>query len=73
MTDDSLEQALTDLAGAADATVRGLTAALKEAKRAKAAASSGQLRELRLSLEATARLADQAASTADRLEAGWTF
>lgn len=68
-----LEAALETLESDADATVRALAGALREAKRVKGAAASGQIRELQAALEGTARLADAAAQAAAELKAGWRF
>ncbi len=73
MDDNSLEQALAAIECQADTAVRSLTTALKAAKRAKGAAATGQLRELRQALEDSVRLAEQAASAAVDTRAGWTF
>lgn len=73
MSDTSLEEALARVERDADAAVRALAATLKEAKKLKAAAGSGQLRELRQALEGSVRLADQAAAAVREMEAGWTF
>jgi hypothetical protein len=75
MTDvpNALESALDAIEGDADATLRILASAVRSAKRAKAAAASGQLRDLQQALEATAALADQAATAAQDLRAGWRF
>ena len=74
MTDGtSLEQSLAELERDADAAVRSLTAALKEAKKAKAAAVTGQLRELRQALDGSVRLAEAAAATTRDVRDGWTF
>ncbi|MGH9164378.1 MAG: hypothetical protein ACRDZW_02550, partial [Acidimicrobiales bacterium] len=74
MTDDtSLEAALDDIERHASASVRALSSALKEAKRAEAAAGSGQLRELRQALDHSARLAREAAATAGDARDGWAF
>lgn len=73
MDDDSLEQSLSTLERDADTVVRGLAAALKEAKKAKAAAASGALRELRQALDGTAQLADEAVRSAREVRRGWTF
>ncbi|MEX2658382.1 MAG: hypothetical protein WD232_01700 [Acidimicrobiales bacterium] len=68
-----LEQALEDIERDAEVAVRGLAAALKEAKKAKAAAASGQLRELRSALEGAVALTDEAGASARALRAGWAF
>ncbi|MDQ2826833.1 MAG: hypothetical protein M3Y04_07730 [Actinomycetota bacterium] len=74
MTDtDSLEQALAEIERDADSAVRGLTAALKEAKKVKAAAAAGQLKELRQGLDSAVRMAAAAAATAKDVRDGWTF
>lgn len=71
--DTSLEQALEGVERDAAAAVRNLAVALKEAKRARAAAASGQLRELRSALENTVGLSEEALDVARALRAGWTF
>lgn len=75
MTDvpTSLESALQAAERDADATLRALGAAVRSAKRAKAAASWGQLRDLQQALEATAAMAEQAAAAARALQEGWEF
>ena len=75
MTDvpNALESALDATESDADAALRILASAVRSAKRAKAAASAGQLRELHQALEATAALVDQAATAAHDLRAGWRF
>ena len=74
MTDDnSLEQSLADLERDADAAVRSLASALKEAKKLKAAAATGQFRELRQGLDASVRLAEAAAATTRDVRDNWRF
>lgn len=75
MTDvpNALESALDAVEHGADATLRTLASAVRSAKRAKAAAASGQLRDLQQALEATVALAEQAAAAAQELRAGWSF
>ncbi len=74
MTDaNTLEQALTSLERDADAAVRSLTSALKEAKKLKAAAAAGLFRELRQGLDGAVRLAEAAAATTRDVRDGWTF
>ncbi|MDQ6725138.1 MAG: hypothetical protein M3066_03065 [Actinomycetota bacterium] len=74
MTDaNSLEQALADVERDADNAVRGLAAALKEAKKVKAAAAAGLLRELRQSLDGSVRLAEAAAETTRDVRRAWSF
>ena len=74
MTDaNSLEQSLADMEREAEAAVRSLAAALKEAKKVKAAAAAGQLRELRQGLDGTVRLAEAAAATTRDVRNSWTF
>lgn len=73
MDESTLEGALDGIERHADAAVRALSSALKEAKKAKAAAGSGQLRELRLALDSSARLAREAAATARDARNGWAF
>lgn len=74
MTDaNSLEQSLADMERDAEAAVRSLAAALKEAKRVKAAAAAGQLRELRQGLDGSVRLAEAAAATTRDVRNSWKF
>ncbi|MBA2283650.1 MAG: hypothetical protein M3527_06525 [Actinomycetota bacterium] len=72
-TDSSLEGALARMERDADALVRSLSAAVREAKKAKASAANGQLRDLRAALESSARLTDEAAAVARDAKGGWTF
>lgn len=69
----SLEEALVDLERGADTTLHALLSAVKEAKRVKAAAAAGTLRDVEQALHSAARLAEQAAETAVELEASWRF
>lgn len=71
--DGSLEQALADLEAHAKSTVRALTAAVKAAKRVKSVAAAGLLRDVQQAVDATARLAAEAAGTAADLRSGWSF
>lgn len=71
--DDGLEVALTDLEREADGAVRVMAAALKEAKKVKAAAAVGQLRELRTALDGAVRSADQAGVIVRAVRESWTF
>lgn len=71
--DDGLESALAAIEADLDATVRALTAALREAKKAKAAAVVGQLRDLRQSMAGAARLAEEGANSAAAVCDGWSF
>ena len=73
MVDTSLEIELQRLEHDADAAARQLASALKEAKKVKAAAASGQLRELRSTLDGSVRLAAEAASAIRELRDSWTF
>lgn len=73
MTDASLETELERLERDADVAAGQLASALKQAKRAKAAAAGGQLRELRSALHASVRLAEEAAEATRRVRDGWTF
>lgn len=74
MTDaNNLEQALADLEREADSAVRGLAAALKEAKKVKAAAAAGTLKELRQGLDGSVRLAEAAAATTRDVRDAWRF
>ena len=73
MVDTSLESELERVERDADAAVRTLASALKEAKKVKFAAAHGQLRELRSTLDGSVRLAEEAASATRELRDGWTF
>jgi hypothetical protein len=75
MTDqpNSLEEALQAVEGDADDAIKALGSALKAAKKAKAAAAHGQMRDLQQALEATLTLADQATAAARELRQGWRF
>ena len=75
MTDvpNALESALDITERDADAALRTLAGAVRSAKRAKAAATSGQLRELEQALDAAVTLAEQAAAAARELRTGWRF
>jgi hypothetical protein len=70
---ESLEDALATVERDAEAALRALTAAAREAKRLKAAAASGQLRDVQQAVEAVDRLSGAAASTATELRSGWRF
>ncbi len=69
----SLESALASLERDADAVAKTLAGALREAKKVKAAAAAGQLRDVQSALDATARLADGSAGAARDLQRSWTF
>ncbi|MGI8758594.1 MAG: hypothetical protein ACR2K0_04740 [Acidimicrobiales bacterium] len=73
MADASLERSLEMLERDADAAVKSLSAALRQAKKAKAAAASGLFRDLRQALDASVRLAEEATSAAREVRDGWTF
>jgi hypothetical protein len=75
MTDqpNSLEEALQAVERDADGAIKALGSALKAAKKAKAAAAHGQIRDLQQSLETTLNLADQATVAAQELRQGWNF
>ncbi len=73
MTDTNLERSLEVFESDADRAVKSLSAALRQAKKAKAAAAAGLLRDLRQALDATSSLAEEAASTAREVRDGWTF
>ena len=72
-TNETLEGALDAHEREADALIRTIGSALKEAKKIKAAAASGQLRELRNAMEAVLRSCDQAGVKALEVREGWTF
>ncbi len=69
----SLEQALAAVERDADAAVKSLGACLKAAKKAKAAAASGQMRDLEQALESAASLAHEASVAVEDLKGGWRF
>jgi len=69
----SLEEALQAAERDADAVLKSISATLKAAKRAKAAAALGQIRDLQQAMDAVVGLADQAAGAADDLRSGWHF
>jgi hypothetical protein len=69
----TFEEALRGAERDAEAALRSLAAAVKEARRAKAAASQGTVRDLQQSLDAAVRLADQAAEAVRDLREGWRF
>lgn len=73
MVDTSLEIELERMEHDADVAARQLASALKEAKKVKAAAANGQLRELRSTLDGSVHLASEAASTIRELRDSWTF
>ncbi len=70
---NSLEEALQAVEREADAAIKAIGSALNAARKAKAAAAHGQIRELQQSLEATVNLADQATAAARDLRQGWRF
>ncbi len=72
-THETLEDALATIERDADAALRALTVAAREAKRLKAAAATGQLRDVQQAVEAVDRLAAAAASTASELRSSWRF
>jgi hypothetical protein len=69
----SLEFALAVLETDAESTVRDLMSAVKAAKKAKSAASSGLMREVQQALDAAAELAAGAAASATELRRAWDF
>ena len=75
MTTDptSLEEALQSLERDADAALKALGAAVKETKRAKAAAAAGQIRQLQTAMDNAAGLADTAAAAVGDVRSGWRF
>ncbi len=74
MNDDAtLEHALTSIEREVDATVKALSSALREAKKAKAAAAVGKLRDLRQALDGAALRAAEAATVTREASNGWTF
>ncbi|MGH9086975.1 MAG: hypothetical protein ACRDYZ_02530 [Acidimicrobiales bacterium] len=69
----TLEEALQGVERDADAALKSLTAALREAKRVKHAAAAGHIRDLEQSLDGAVRLADQALAATGEVRAGWQF
>ncbi len=69
----TLEAALQVVERDADASIKAVGAALKAAKKAKAAAALGLVRDLQQSMEAAVELADQASGTVRDLRQGWRF
>lgn len=69
----SFEGALEAIGRDAEAALRSLSAALKEAKRVKSAAGLGQVRELQHALDSAVRLADEAADATRSLRESWHF
>ncbi|MDQ2729114.1 MAG: hypothetical protein M3Y91_14930 [Actinomycetota bacterium] len=69
----TLEEALQSFESDVEAAVRSLGAALNQAKRAKAAAAAGQIRELQQAMDNAERLADQAAGAVAEVRCGWQF
>jgi hypothetical protein len=69
----TLEDVLATVERDAEAALRALTAALKEAKRLKAAAATGQLRDVQQAVEGVDGLAAAAASMASELRSSWRF
>ena len=69
----SFEEALDGAARASDTLLRALNLALREAKRARSAASLGKVRELEQAMDAAVRLSAQAAEEARRVRAEWSF
>lgn len=68
-----LEQALEDVERDADDLIKALGAALKAAKKGKAAAAAGQIRDLEAAMDAGVALAGQASEAASQLRRGWRF
>ncbi len=69
----SLEGALGALEREAEASTKLLAGALREAKRIKAAAAAGQLRDVQAALDNAARLSAAASDATADLRAGWQF
>ena len=69
----TLEEALDAVERDADAALRALSAAAREAKRLKAAAANGQLRDVQQAVDAVDRLAQAAAATATELKSRLAF
>lgn len=73
MAFDQLEPALQSVEREIDGAMKAVLAAVREVKRAKTAASLGQLRDLRGALEEAARLAEAASETVAGVRDGWVF
>lgn len=73
MAVDQLEPALQAVERDIDAAMKAVTAVLKEVKKAKTAASLGQLRDLRQALAEAESLSDAAADSLATVRAGWVF
>lgn len=69
----SLEEAFRSVESGADAAIKALAIAGKEAKKAKSAATVGQVRDMLQALEMAVRLAGQAADDLEDLRDGWQF
>jgi len=69
----TLEEALQAVERDADTAIKALGAALKAARKAKAAAALGLVRDVQQAMDATAGLADQASGAARDLRQGWRF
>jgi hypothetical protein len=72
-TTTTLEEALDAVEREADAALKALLAAAREAKRLKAAAVTGQLRDVQQAVDAVDRLAQAAAAAATDLRSAWRF
>jgi hypothetical protein len=72
-TPSTLEEALEAVERDADAALKSLSAAARVAKRAKAAAASGKIRDLEQSMAAAAELVEHAAGAVEDLRSGWSF
>jgi hypothetical protein len=70
---EEFEVALAAVEAQAEATLKMAASVTRELKKAKAAAASGQARDLRRSLEAAEALGDQLAVAASALRAGYDF
>ena len=69
----TMEVALQGVELEADAALKALGAVLRAAKRARAAAASGQVRELQQSMDAALALAGQASGALQNLRDSWRF
>lgn len=70
---ENLEHALHTVEREIDEATKSVLAALREIKRAKEAASKGQLRDLRQALSECARLAAESVEVASGVRDGWVF
>lgn len=73
MPPNDLGGALEDVEREADLALKALSSAMKAAKRAKAAAAAGGIKDLQQALDLSAQLAAEAAGAASALRSAWDF